>query len=258
MLPAIFVSHGAPTLALDASPAREFLKELGGKVPKPRAILAISAHWETSSPSVNSVATNSTIHDFYGFPEALYRIEYPAPGSPALAERTRALLAEAGFEATTDRERGLDHGAWVPLMLMYPEADVPVVQLSIQTERGPEHQLRIGQALAPLREADVLVVGSGSMTHNLCTMARGQVGAPEAPWARDFAEWIHGTLTAGRVGDLLDYRRLAPHGAFAHPTEDHFLPLVAALGAGGEPPHAERLHASTTFGTLRMDAYAFS
>jgi 4,5-DOPA dioxygenase extradiol len=258
MLPAIFVSHGAPTLALDPSPAREFLKELGGKFPKPRAILAISAHWETSSPAVNSVATNSTIHDFYGFPEALYRMEYPAPGSPLLAERTRGLLAQAGFEANTDRERGLDHGAWVPLMLMYPEADVPVVQLSIQTERGPEHQLRIGQALASLREDDVLVIGSGSMTHNLRTMARGQVGAPEAPWARDFAEWIHGALAPGCTGDLLAYRRKAPNAVLTHPQEDHFLPLFSALGAGGERPRAERLHASTTFGTLRMDAYAFS
>jgi len=258
MLPAVFVSHGAPTLALDASPARDFLRELGGKLGKPRAILAISAHWETSSPTVNSVAVNPTIHDFYGFPEALYQMEYPAPGSPALAERTRGLLAQAGFETGKDQERGLDHGAWVPLMLMYPEAEVPVVQLSIQTELGPEHQLKVGRALAPLREDDVLVIGTGSMTHNLRTMVRGHVNAPEAPWARDFAEWIHGALAEGRTGDLLAYRRKAPNALLSHPEEDHFLPLFSALGAGGEGAHAERLHSSATFGTLRMDAYAFS
>src|SRR5258706_1097452 len=258
MLPAIFVPHGAPTLALDRCPAREFLKGLGSKLPKPRAILAISAHWETAAPAVNSVAANATIHDFYGFPEALYRMEYPAPGLPALAERTRKLLAEAGFDAQLDHARGLDHGAWVPLMLMYPNAEIPVAQLSIQTERGSEHHLKLGRALAPLREADVLVVGSGSMTHNLRTMARGQVNAPEAPWARDFAEWIHSALDEGRTGELLDYRRKAPNAVLAHPEEDHFLPLFSAFGAGSETGRAERLHASTTYGTLRMDAYALS
>ncbi len=258
MLPAIFVSHGAPTLALDPCPAREFLKELGGKLPKPRAILAISAHWETDAPAANSVSKNATIHDFYGFPEALYRMEYPAPGSPALAERTKKLLAEAGLETGIDEARGLDHGAWVPLLLMYPKADIPVVQLSIQTELGPEHHLKLGHAVSSLRESDVLVIGSGSMTHNLRTMARGQLNAPEALWTREFAAWIFGALDAGRTDALLDYRRKAPNAVLAHPTEDHFLPLFSAFGAGGEGAHAERLHTSTTFGTLRMDAYAFS
>src|SRR4051812_40049558 len=148
MLPAIFVSHGAPTLALDTCPAREFLKDLGSKLGKPRAILAISAHWETAAPAVNRVAVNPTIHDFYGFPEELYRMRYPAPGSVELAERTQKLLAAAGLVTEIDEERGLDHGAWVPLMLMYPNADVPVAQLSIQTERGPEHHLKLGRALS--------------------------------------------------------------------------------------------------------------
>ena len=258
MLPAIFVSHGAPTLILDACPAREFLKALGAKFPRPRGVLAISAHWETDAPSVNSVVSNPTIHDFYGFPDALYRMRYPAPGAAKLAERTAELLAKAGQPVTVDRARGLDHGAWVPLMLMYPEADIPVVQLSIQTERGPEHHLKVGRALAPLKEEDILIMGSGSTTHNLRTMTRGEVNAPEAPWATDFAEWVHAALDEGRTGDLLDYRRKAPHGAHAHPSEDHFMPLFAALGAGGEGARAERLHKSTTYGSLRMDAYAFS
>jgi 4,5-DOPA dioxygenase extradiol len=258
MLPAIFVSHGAPTLALDDSPARDFLKGLGGALPKPRAILAVSAHWETSQPALNSVAVNPTIHDFYGFPEMLYRMEYPAPGSLTLAERARELLADAKIPSNIDRERGLDHGAWVPLMLMYPRADIPVVQLSIQPEKGPEHHLALGHALTALREDGVLILGTGSMTHNLRMMTRGEVSAPEASWAHDFAEWIHKAIVERRIEDVLGYRRKAPKAVLAHPSEDHLLPLFSALGAGGEEPRAERLHASATYGTLRMDAYAFS
>jgi 4,5-DOPA dioxygenase extradiol len=257
MHPAIFVSHGAPTLPLDPCPAREFLQGLGKTLPRPRAVLAISPHWETAVPTVNRVAANDTIHDYYGFPEALYRLEYPAPGSPPVAERAKEMLAAAGYKASVDGARGLDHGAWVPLMLMYPEADIPVVQLSIQTELGPEHHYKLGCALMPLRE-EVLVLGTGGMVHNLRLLARGQVDAPEPKWAHDFAEWVHGALSECRTAELLDYRRRAPNAATAHPTDDHFMPLFAALGAGGEGAHAERLHKSTTYGSLRMDAYAFS
>jgi 4,5-DOPA dioxygenase extradiol len=258
MLPAIFVSHGAPTLPLDACPAREFLKELGKSLPRPRAVLAVSAHWETDVPAVNSVAANATIHDFYGFPEALYRMQYPAPGSPELAARTTACLETAGYGPTVDSERGLDHGAWVPLMLMYPDADVPAIQLSIQTPLGPDHHVKLGRALAKLREEDVLILGSGGYVHNLRTLSRGNIGAPEAPWAHEFAEWVGNALVQGDTAGLIDYRRRAPHGAQAHPTEDHFLPLFVALGAGGEGAKAKRLHTSTTFGSLRMDAYSFN
>lgn len=258
MLPAIFVSHGAPTLPLDACPAREFLKELGKSLPRPRAVLAVSAHWETDVPAVNSVTANATIHDFYGFPEALYRMRYPAPGSPELAARTAAVLAAAGYGPAVDSDRGLDHGAWVPLMLMYPDADVPAVQLSIQTPLGPDHHVKLGRALAKLREQDVLVLGSGGYVHNLRTLSRGNIGAPEAPWAREFAEWVGNALAQGDTAGLMDYRRRAPHGAQAHPTEDHFLPLFVAFGAGGKGAKARRLHTSTTFGSLRMDAYSFN
>jgi 4,5-DOPA dioxygenase extradiol len=258
MLPAIFVSHGAPTLALEPSPAREFLRELGGALPRPREILVVSAHWETSQPTLNSISRNPTIHDFYGFQQALYRMEYPAPGSPALAGRARKLLADAKTPSNVDPERGLDHGAWVPLMLMYPKADIPVVQLSIQPNKGPEHHLALGRALAVLREDDVLVIGTGSMTHNLRMMTRGEVNAPEAPWAREFAEWVHQAIVDRRIEDVLGYRGRAPNAELAHPSEDHFLPLFSALGAGGQDMKPERLHASATYGTLRMDAYAFS
>ena len=257
MLPSLFLSHGAPTLPLDACPAREFLKGLSATLPRPRAILVISAHWETQSPIVNRVAVNDTIHDFYGFPRPLYEMRYPAPGSRALAERTVELLTAAGLPAGTDDARGLDHGAWVPLMLIYPAADIPVVQLSIQSTLGPEHHFKLGRALSALRHEDVLVVGTGSFTHNLRSMARGLLEAPEPPWTHEFSDWIHAALTEGRVSDLLAYRRLAPHAVQAHPTDEHFLPLFAGFGAGGEGAKAERLHKSATFGTLRMDAYAF-
>jgi 4,5-DOPA dioxygenase extradiol len=258
MLPSLFLSHGAPTLPLDDCLAREFLRALGATLPRPRAILVVSAHWDSQAPTVNRVTVNDTIHDFYGFPEALYEMHYPAPGSRALAERTVELLAAAGFGAGTDEARGLDHGAWVPLMLMYPSADIPVVQLSIQSRLGPEHHLRLGRAVAALRNEDVLVIGTGSYTHNLRTMVRGQLAAAEPQWCREFSDWIHASLIEGRIADLLAYRRLAPHAVQAHPTEDHFLPLFTGLGAGGEGTTAERLHKSTTFGSLRMDAYAFS
>jgi 4,5-DOPA dioxygenase extradiol len=257
MIPSLFLSHGAPTLPLDACPAREFLKGLGATLPRPRAVLVVSAHWETQAPTVNHVAVNDTIYDFSGFPPALYQMRYPAPGSSALAERTVDLLNAAGFAPRIDAARGLDHGAWVPLMLIYPGADIPVVQLSIQSALGPEHHYRLGRALAALRTEDVLVAGTGSFTHNLRTMARGQLDAPEPAWSREFSDWIDAGLTEGRISDLLAYRRLAPHAAQAHPTDEHFLPLFVGLGAGGEGAKAERLHRSTTFGSLRMDAYAF-
>jgi 4,5-DOPA dioxygenase extradiol len=258
MLPSLFLSHGAPTLPLDDCPAREFLKSLGPTLARPRAILAISAHWETKAPAVNRVAVNDTIHDFFGFPEALYRMRYPAPGSRALAERTAELLVAAGLDCAMDDARGLDHGAWVPLMLIYPSADIPVVQLSIQSALGPEHHLKLGRALAALRSEDVLIAATGSFTHNLRSMARGQLAAPEPAWTSEFCDWIHAALSEGRISDLLAYRGSAPHAVQAHPSEEHFLPLFVGLGAGGEGTKATRLHRSTTFGSLRMDAYAFS
>jgi 4,5-DOPA dioxygenase extradiol len=227
MLPAIFVSHGAPTLPLDPCPAREFLKSLGRNLPRPRAVLAISPHWETATPELNRVALNETIHDYYGFPEALYRLEYPAPGSAALADRAKQALVAAGIKATTEPARGLDHGAWVPLMLMYPEADIPVVQLSIQTEQGPAHHVKLGRALAPFRD-DVLVLGTGGLTHNLRLLTRGQVDAPAPQWANDFAEWVHDALTAADRG-FVDYRKRAPNAALAHPSEDHFMRSLRPL-----------------------------
>ncbi|HEX4271813.1 MAG TPA: class III extradiol ring-cleavage dioxygenase [Rhizomicrobium sp.] len=254
MLPAIFVSHGAPTLPFDDVPARDFLRGLGAELGRPRAVLAVSAHWDTDAPATNAVSVNDTIHDFHGFPRPLYDLRYPAPGDALLAREVGALLS--GFGAQTDTMRGLDHGAWVPLMLMYPDAGIPVVQLSVQSGNGAGHHLALGRALAGLRQDNVLVMGSGGFVHNLRQIA--PPGTPEAPWSQDFAGWMHEKLIAGDEAALADYRARAPHAAMAHPTDEHLMPLFVAYGAGGENTKAARLHSSATFGSLRMDAYSFA
>lgn len=257
ILPSLFLSHGAPTLPLTDTPARAFLSVLGGQLPRPKAIVVFSAHWETSVPTISAVDRNETIHDFFGFPKALYQLRYPAPGSPTVAARIAELLGAAGLESRIDRSRGLDHGAWVPLLLMYPQADIPVLQVSLQPQLGPKHHLALGRALAPLRQEGVLIIGSGSMTHDLSEF-RGHGPNDLAPkWVNDFADWFQGALMADQTDELLDYRRQAPFAAKNHPSEEHLLPLYAALGAAGDHARAERLHASATYSVLRMDVYAF-
>jgi 4,5-DOPA dioxygenase extradiol len=257
MLPALFVSHGSPMLALTDAPARDFLRGLGRAIGRPSAILVASAHWETRVPTFNAVTRNATIHDFYGFPAELFAMRYEPAGAPALARRAAGLLAAAGLPSAIDTERGLDHGAWVPLCLMYPEADVPVLQVGIQSGLDPAHHWRLGRALAGLRAENVLVVGSGSFTHNLSRMRRGAVDAAEPADVVAFSDWVDGAIVGGRVEDLLAYRARAPFAVQQHPTDEHLLPLFVALGAAGETVAAERLHSSVMYSSLRMDAYAF-
>jgi len=256
-LPSLFLSHGAPTLPLTDTPARAFLSELGDRLPAPKAILVVSAHWETTVPTVSAVERNDTIHDFYGFPRQLYGLRYPAPGAPSVAACVADLLREAGLDCKTDRSRGLDHGAWVPLLLMYPQADIPVLQLSVQPHLGPRHHLLMGRALAALRQEGVLVTGSGSLTHDLSEFRGHGPNDPAPDWVNAFADWFQSRLAAGETDDLIDYRRQAPFAVKNHPSEEHLLPLYVALGAAGENPHAERLHVSSTYSILRMDVYAF-
>ena len=256
-LPSLFLSHGAPTLPLTDTPARDFLTELGSGLTRPKAILVVSAHWETDRPAVNAVAWNETIHDFYGFPRALYDLRYPAPGSPQLADEIARYLRRAGFECDIDTKRGLDHGAWVPLSLIYPAADIPVVELSVQPRLGPEHHLRVGRALAPLREEGVLIIGSGSFTHDLSEFRGRELNEASPPWVTQFADWFDAALTRGRTDDLIHYADHAPYARKNHPTEEHLLPLFAALGAGGDATPPRRIHASSTYSVLRMDVYAF-
>lgn len=254
-LPALFVSHGAPTLPLDQDhPTHAFLKGLGAALPTPKSILVISAHWDTHAPALTTSPHPDTIHDFYGFPEELYRMRYAAPGSMELVQRSATLLQEAGLEVHADAERGLDHGAWVPLLLMYPQAQIPVVQLSLQTPAGAAHHLAVGKALAPLRDEGVLLLASGGATHNLREFFRPAPGQDESYVPR-FSGWLKGVLERGDQASLVDYRRLAPDAVRAHPSEEHFFPVLVAAGAGGQ---AERIHTAMSGASLSMDAYKFT
>lgn len=255
-LPPLFLSHGAPTVAVEDVPARLFLKSLGAVLPRPKAILIVSAHWETANPVVTSGTQHKTLYDFSGFPEPLYQLTYPAAGNPELAGRVIDLLHHAGLSAKGDAERGLDHGAWIPLILAWPTADIPVVQLSIQSHLGPGHHLQLGSALQPLTQEGVQIIASGSLTHDLSSW-RDHFGKAEPDWVTRFAEWINDALASQHLCDLLAYRRLAPHAARNHPTEEHLLPLFVALGAAGANARSQRIHKSSTYGVLRMDAFRF-
>jgi 4,5-DOPA dioxygenase extradiol len=251
----LFVSHGSPMLVAEDVPARDFFADLGAELGRPAAILAVSAHWETAAPRASVVEQPETIHDFGGFPDELYRMRYPAPGAPALAARAVDLLHGAGLPAATDPQRGLDHGAWMPLSLMYPDADIPVTQLSIQTERGPAHHIAVGRALAPLRGEDVLIFATGGATHNLRMLNRGEQETPA--WAAEFDDWLAAAFAAGDESALADYRARAPHAALAHPRDEHLLPSFVAFGAGGEGAKGQPLHRSFTYGSLSMAAFTF-
>jgi len=252
MLPSVFVSHGSPMHALQAGPAGEAWKALAQRLPHPRAILISSAHWETDLPMLTGAAKPQTIHDFYNFPEPLYRLRYPAPGAPALARRAQALLAAAGIEGGLDDRRGLDHGAWNPLLLLYPEADIPVAQLSL-IDGDPAAHVALGRALAPLTEEGVLVLASGGAVHNLGQF-RVDRSRP-ADWAVGFDDWLAERIAAGDETALVGYRQ-RPDGRMAHPSDDHILPLFVALGAArGKPGRA--LHRSFAHGSLSMAAYGW-
>ncbi|AEG19366.1 DODA-type extradiol aromatic ring-opening family dioxygenase [Methanobacterium paludis] len=256
-LPTLFVSHGAPTLSIEDIPAREFLKGLGSRYPEVSAVLCISAHWNTKNPEVTAVEKPETIHDFYGFPEELYTIKYPVKGEPELAERTADLINKAGFSCDIDGQRGLDHGAWVPTRLMYPKADVPVVQLSIQSHLDPKRHYLLGKAIEELNHEGVLILGSGGAVHPLGYAPLGP-GARTDDWAMDFDKWLTDAVTRGDVEQLENYSQLAPYPQRAHPYPDHFMPLLVALGAAGSGARGKIIHHSWYWGDLGMAAYEFN
>jgi 4,5-DOPA dioxygenase extradiol len=256
-LPSLYISHGSPMTALHPGKVGECLIELASTLPRPKAIVMASAHWLAHEPTVGGAAEPETIHDFYGFPRELFNIRYPAPGAPELAAQIAQMLDDAGLESRIDPTHGLDHGAWVPLRLLYPQADVPVVPLSIQPKLGPAHQYAVGRALSALREQGVLIIGSGSITHNLHDFRAGYSGEREAPYVRPFIGWIEQKIKAGDIDALLDYRRQAPFAERAHPTDEHLLPLYVALGAAGEEATAQRIDAGIDLGFLAMDIYRF-
>lgn len=255
-LPSIFISHGAPTLPIEDIPARNFLKELGKPYKNVNSVLCISAHWNTSKPMVNAVRKPDTIHDFYGFPEELYKINYAAPGDLKLAEQVVNLIKAEDIPCQIDSQRGLDHGAWVPLMLMYPDADIPVVQLSIQNHLDPSLHLKVGRALNHLRNENVLVLGSGGAVHPL-GYAGFRFGGPTDSWAIEFHEWLTKAVTSGDEHSLTNYFELAPYPERAHPYPDHYIPLVTAFGAAGKGAEGKLIHDSWYAGDLGMAAYQF-
>jgi 4,5-DOPA dioxygenase extradiol len=259
-MPTLFISHGSPMMAIEDSAARRFLLGLGARLPRPQAVVLFSAHHDDVGTAVTGAERPETIHDFGGFPRELYRLRYPAPGDARLAQQLAERLTAAGLPAEVDARRGLDHGAWIPLSLMYPQADVPVLQVSIDSVQAPAHHFALGRALRPLRDEGVLVIGSGGATHNLRMYFHATDRGHESPpleWVEAFNEWAAGAVEARRFDDLLHYAERAPYASQNHPTAEHFLPLFATLGASHDDEPGRRVHASYDRGLLSLDAYAF-
>lgn len=255
--PVVFVSHGAPTFALEPGRLGPLLTAAGTQLPRPRAVLVVSPHWMTrGGVRVATAPQPETVHDFGGFPRPLYAIQYPAPGHPELAQRTVQVLRDAGWPAEADPQQGLDHGAWVPIRFLYPGADVPVFQVSLPAGLGSQQAYSLGQALQPLRDEGVLIVGSGSMTHNLYEFRMFAEGE-QAEYAREFAAWVRQAVEARDDARLVDTLEIAPHAQRAHPTTEHFLPLLVAAGAAAGDAEVRTLEGGITYGMLSMDSYLF-
>ncbi len=256
--PSLFVSHHGPMLAIGDNPGRRFLEAYGNQLQRPKAILVISPYWETRHPTLETIYDPDTIHDFADVPKELYRITYPAPGAPDLAYRASILLEKAGVSVDFEPIRGLDHGAWVPLSLMYPDADVPVTQLSLQPPLGPVHHLRLGQALYPLCDEEVLVIGTGSLIHGTSGLL-GEDNARLPPqWIEKFGTWAARMISDGQIDELLEYRKQGPHVEGIHPTEEQILPLFTAFGVAGPAAKHRRVHSSGGFDARSLEVYAFA
>ncbi len=263
-LPTLFLSHGSPMTALEPREAGAWWSRLGQAIDasfgRPKAVLAISAHSLTREPVLLAAPRHEAVYDFGGFDPKLYTLRYDAPGAPALATRVQALLAGAGLPVHRVEEGGLDHGIWVPLRSMWPEADVPVLPLAWPPMWAPDKLYALGAALAPLADEGVLVVGSGSITHNLQRVfAQGRmvVDRPATPESTAFRHWFLDKTAAADWPALFAYRTQAPHAALMHPSDEHLLPFYVAAGAAGAGTPGRRVHQSLTFGDLGMDAYAF-
>lgn len=256
-MPSLFVSHGSPTFAIDPGQAGPLLAQLGRDLPKPKAVLVLSPHWITRGVKVATTSKPETIHDFGGFPDELYRIQYPAPGAPDVAARALELLNADGWQAEADEERGLDHGAWVPVRHLFPDADVPVVQVSMPHTLDGESAAKLGRALAPLADEGVLIIGSGSITHNLREVRWGAAPGEGEKYANEFVDWARKAVTTHDGNALAHYLQSAPHAQRAHPTPDHYLPLPFAFGAADAKADVRVIDGGMTFGVLAMDAYVF-
>jgi len=253
--PVLFVSHGAPTFALEPGRLGPQLTTIGRQLQDVTAVLVVSPHWQTRDVQVMATAQPATVHDFGGFPAALYQLRYPAPGQAQIAAEAAQLLADAGHAASSDTQRGLDHGAWVPLYHLLPGAGVPVFQVSMPYALDTAGAVKLGQALAPLRQRGVLILASGSMTHNLYEFR--QSGVKAADYAVEFTHWVRQAVSSNDLDRLVDYRQRAPHAERAHPTEEHFLPLLVALGARSDAQALQVLDGGITHGVISMESYAW-
>jgi len=257
-IPALFVSHGAPTFALEPGQAGPLLHAIGERVlalPGLRAILVISPHWRTRGLYVGASAWPETIHDFGGFPAPLYALQYPASGSPEIAREVEVLLGQSGLPVQSVADQGLDHGAWVPLLHMLPDAPLPVLQLSLPIELRPVDALRLGRALAPLRDQGVLILGSGGLTHNLYEFRQSEAERPEG-YIHEFVQWARRAAIAHDEAALVNFRS-APHSLRAHPSDEHYLPLLVAAGASSALDPVEVIEGGVTYGVLSMEGFIF-
>lgn len=260
-MPSLFISHGGPNILTDDTEARDYLRSLASHTGRPAAIVIMSAHFETDGPVVVSDPAPSMIYDFGGFPDELYRKVYPAPGAPELAARIAAMLDEAGIPAQLAEERGYDHGTWTAMMLAFPQADIPIVQLSIDPSRDAAYHYALGKALAPLREENILLVGSGHITHNLRAVFGAMRGgiAPDPEMASKveaFTEWFADAFSKDDSEAILGWKDAAPFVPENHPTDEHLMPLFFAYGAGNGAP-AKRTHDSKQMGFFAFDSWMF-
>lgn len=255
--PALFVSHGAPSLAIEDDAFTQALADWGSQAPPPRAVVVVSAHWEAPGPRVNAGSNPSLVYDFSGFPPALYELTYPAPGDPALADEVRAALSAGGFEPLAETRRGWDHGVWVPLRRLFPDARIPVVAVSLPVPRTPERVLALGQALAPLREREVLLLGSGGIVHNLGRLEPDKQ-APAVDWARSFDRWVADRLEGLDVEAIADYERRAPQPRLAVPGSEHFDPIFFVLGSRAAGDRVATVFEGFHYGTLSLRTFALS
>ena len=262
-MPTLFISHGGPNIITDPSEARDYLESLSTRFEKPKAIVIASAHFEVDDvAAVVADPAPGMIYDFGGFAPELYQMVYPAPGEPELAERVATMLAQAGIKAGIAQKRGYDHGTWTPLKLAFPDADIPIVQVSIDPGQDAHYHYALGKALSPLREEGVLVIGSGHITHNLRAVFGVMRGGAKPDPAMveavsSFTDWFADTFEKGDREAILDWKDVAPHAKENHPTDEHLMPIFFAYGAAGEGAEAERVHASRQFGFFAFDSWMF-
>ncbi len=257
LMPTMFIAHGAPTIVIQKGQYVDFLTELPKTIKTPEAIVIFSAHYESPVQLIGNVKQYETIYDFYGFPKVMYEMTYPAKGHQGLAQEIQQLFKENKIESKLDNDRGIDHGAWTILKLMYPECDIPVVTLSVNPDQSPQELYNIGKALAPLREKGVLIIGSGNTVHNLRILNRAEENAPTEKWALEFDDWLEKNLKDWNIDELLKYETKAPHFKKASPTNEHFIPIILAAGAADKTRKAQPIHRSSQFGNLTYFPWRF-